>query len=181
MSYFDALSKQDYENVVSLPYRVGVWLSEADDDGGEESDEKEKIALENLINGFTQEVFGSELVQYAMSETWKRKEDWEQWASLNNRVLEDCKIAIDSLSQAFDEKEVNAYKQRLFEIAEAIAQAFREEGNELAVKQDVEPVFNKIKRYFGFGEVHERSWDLHINISPKEREALKKLSKILDI
>ena len=128
MSFLNDLPEQDKELIISLPYRVGVWISHSDDVGGEEADENEKTALNNILAGFTQDVFGSEVVQFVMAETVSHKESWESWSKRTNKdeISKDCSHAIEILKRYVDEKEVSAFKQRLYEIAEAVALAFRE-------------------------------------------------------
>ena len=182
MTFLDSIEANNREIIISLPYRVGLWISQSDSVGGDVADEEELKALENIINGFTQEVFGSEVVQHVMTATWNRKEEWKEWGDNLESIPAQCQIAIDALNDAPDieDKEVSAYKLRLVEIAEAVALAFRE--------YDDQGFFTKIKIYIGYyfarykAKKENRPFktlDQYLNISLKERQTLKKLAGAL--
>ncbi|MCB9983440.1 MAG: hypothetical protein H6861_07195 [Rhodospirillales bacterium] len=122
----DQLSAQQRTLIVSMPYRAGLWVSHSDDEGGDEAHEKELTALANLIDGFSQQVFGSEMLQYIMHQTLARKDEWESWSGDIDKVPEECKQALEILRAHVDEKDVKVYAMRLMELGEAVAVAFRE-------------------------------------------------------
>lgn len=182
MSFLDDLPAEQRELLVSLPYRVGLMVSQSDTSGGEESDEKELQALSNILNGYAQEVFGSETVQYIISETVRKKEHWDRWARKLESVESDCHRAVDILSETVDEKEVNSFKKHLMEVGEAVALAFREYDRSV-------PFLDKLRIYFlyarGKKEAAKRrqpykSYDEFLNISLSERTALTKVAAALN-
>ena len=182
MSFLDELPHDHRELIVSLPYRVGAWISHADDVGGDVADEEEKTALANILHGFTQDVFGSEVVQYVMAETISRKQDWEKWATETKNVSEDCQRAIDLLHDVVDEKEVNAFKQRLLEIAEAVALAFREYDKlDFITKLRIYIMYYREKYKAARKNRSFKSMDQYLNISLKERQTLNALASVLEI
>lgn len=182
MSFLNELPDSDRELLVSLPYRVGSWLSHIDDDGGDEADEEEKKALASIIDGFTRDVFGSEVVQYIMMETLAQKDHWEKWAGNTNDIHEDCQRAIDILNEAVEEKEVSAFKRRLIEIAEAVALAFREYDNlNFATKLKVYVLYYKEKYKANKKKQSYKTMDQFLNISLMERQALYALAETLDV
>ena len=67
MTTFEELDINKKEMLASLPYRAGLWISQADD-SGESSDQEELKVLHNIVDGFARDVFGSELVQNIMTE-----------------------------------------------------------------------------------------------------------------
>lgn len=182
MSFLDDLPVDQRELIISLPYRVGVWLSHADDEGGEEADEEEKTALANILHGFTTDVFGSEVVQYVMAETIAHNAEWEKWSKDMINLEDDCRQAIDILNEAVDEKEVSAFKQRLLEIAEAVALAFREYDNlDFITKMRVYFMYYKERYEAARKNRSFKTIDQYLNISLKERKALYSLAHTLDI
>ena len=182
MSFLDDLPHDQKELLISLPYRVGVWLSHCDDEGGDESDEEEKRALASIINGFTRDVFGSEVVQYIMMETLQQQEKWEKWAEDTDHILEDCQKAIDILNEVEDEKEVSAFKQRLIEIAEAVALAFREyDSLDFMTKMKVYMLYYKERYKASKKNRAYKTLDQFLNISLKERQALYSLANTLGV
>ncbi len=182
MSFLDRLPAEHRTLLVSLPYRVGLFISQSDETGGDESDEAEMQALDNIVTAYSQEVFGAETVQYVISETVARKSEWEKWAKDLEGIDTDCHRAIDILSDVVDEKEVNAFKNHLIEIGESVALAFREYGAHTSF-------IDKIKVYIYYmrgkmdaskkGELY-KDWDVFINISLDERKALRFLAEALN-
>lgn len=183
MSFLDELPQNDRENIVSLPYRVGLWLSHSDQSGGDESDEEEARALDSILQGYAQEVFGSETVQHIISETIKKKESWPEWAKSISNIPGDCKAAINALSAVVEEKEVNAYRQHLLEIGEAVALAFREyeEEGSFFQKATVYLSYMKAKRQAAKDKVAYKSFDQYLNVSMDERKALTALAHALGL
>lgn len=184
MSFLDAMNRDGRDLLVALPYRVGVWMSHIDKTGGESASQEEAKALENIMGGFTQDVFGSEIVQIVMTETLQRKEDWTgPWGENLSNVPQECEKAQAMLKDAgIEEKEVSAYKQRLIEIAEAVALAFRE-YEELGFFQKMQMYIlyykhrsKAVKDGLSYMELEQ-----FLSISPAEHKALFKLSNILGL
>ncbi len=182
MSFLDELSEDQRTLLVSLPYRVGLYVSQSDTSGGDDSDEAEMEALSSIITAYSQEVFGAETVQYIISETVKRKGDWDGWSDELGTLESDCHEAIDVLSTSVDSKEVSAFKNHLIEIGESVALAFREYGEST-------PFLDKIKVYLlyirGKSQATKRGerykdWEQFINISLDERKALRMIAGALN-
>ena len=169
--------------MVSLPYRVGLFVSHSDQTGGGASDEAEMQALSNIITGYAQEVFGAETVQYVISETVSRRAEWAAWSENLSALEGECHRAIDILSEAVDEKEVSAFKNHLLEIGESVALAFREYGASASF-------FYKLRLYLFYvkgkreaakrGEPY-KDWEQFINISLDERKALCMIARSLGV
>lgn len=181
MSIPEQITESQKANIVSLPYRVGLWVSLSDQTGGIQADDKELVALSNIIDGFAGDVFGSELVQYIMRETLSRRQSWENWAANIGDVPGDCRKAVDVLAEHVEPKEVAAYAARLIEIGEAVALAFRE-------REELDSVVQKSAAYMAYGclrlraKVKKRrcpSFGEFLNISADERKALEKLALTL--
>lgn len=180
MSFLQALSRDQRVKITSLPYRVGLWISQSDSAGGSEAEARERQVLENIVAGFTQEVFGSESVQHIMAETVAQKDKWPDWAAKPGNVLEDCRQSLVILQGHVDPKEVSAFRQRLLEIAEAVALAFRENQDAgfrhqilTAAEYYTEWFFAKVKRQDFI------SFERYRNISRAEREAMRELNHAL--
>ncbi|MCD8498343.1 MAG: hypothetical protein LRZ85_09960 [Alphaproteobacteria bacterium] len=180
MSFLKTISRDQRIKITSLPYRVGLWVSQSDSSGGEEADARERQVLENLIEGFTQEVFGSESVQHIMTDTLAQKDKWPEWAAKPGNVLEDCRQALSILRDHVDEKEVSAFCQRLLEIGEAVALAFGE-GETAGFKHQMLTSAEYYSEWF-FARVKGKdfmSLERYRRISRAEREALRELSHAL--
>lgn len=181
MNFLDVLTADQRDLLVSLPYRVGLYVSESDKTGGNTSDEQEMVALDSIITGYAREVFGSETVQYVISETVNRKSEWPRWSTNLDGVQVECHRAIDILSEHVDPKEVSAFKAHLVEIGESVALAFREYGKST-------PIMDKMKMYIHYykSKSHAakankpaKTWDQFLNISLDERKALCNIAHAL--
>ena len=180
MDVLEKLSPEQRKLVISLPYRVGLWVSQSDDTGGEEAADKELTALSNILQGFSAQVFGSELLQYIMDETTRHQENWPNWAQNVENVPEECKQALDALREHVDEKDVNAYSQRLIEIGEAVALAFREyEDQSLGDQLKIYGSYIVTKIRSRLTKQPSKSFEQFLNISISERKALAKLATAL--
>lgn len=182
MDVFANLKDDQRELLVRLPYRVGYWISAADSKGGEQANIEENRALENIIDGITREVFGSETVHRIMNETVTRKDEWPGWRDNPEKIESECVQALKIMSDRLDRKELQAFKMRLIDIAEAVALAFREET--------ASDVWSRIGQYIDYGiNTYLKRGDArntmpfhqYLNISPAEKNALKKLSKSLQM
>lgn len=180
MDVLNKLTAQEKMLVVSLPYRAGLWVSAADETGGEEAHEKELTALSNIVQGFSAMVFGSELLQYIMDETTKHKDKWPQWEQDIENVPEECKQALEALRAHVDEKDVKAYAQRLVEIGEAVALAFREyEDQRFSVKLQIYLSYIVTLLKSKISKSPAKSFEQFLNISMNERKALSRLAQAL--
>lgn len=180
MNFLDKINANHKDMIVRLPYRVGLWVSRSDVSGGPESEAHELQALSNIIHGFSEEVFGSETIQYIMHETIKRKNEWERWGDGLERVPDDCRKAIDVMREFADEKDANAFKVRLLEIGEAVALAFREDDVDKPVSK-----FSALGRYAIYkltakGKNKAQSFEEFLNVSAGERKALEAISDALE-
>ncbi|MBI1301739.1 MAG: hypothetical protein GC137_08800 [Alphaproteobacteria bacterium] len=185
MSFLDDLTKDQRDLLVALPYRVGLFVSECDDSGGEESDEAEKQALENIITAYSQEVFGAETVQYIISKTVDRKSEWPEWSkNLDfDKIEAECHQAVDILSGVVDYKEVTAFKNYLVEIGESVALAFREYGEKTSLmdKFRVYMIYRRAKAAASKYNIPYKDWEEFINISLHERRALESIARALNV
>lgn len=183
MSFLEQLTRDERDLIVSLPYRVGWWMSQCDDSGGDESDEQEAAVLASIIEGYAREVFGSEMAQYVMIDTMMNKERWPEWAEMEFfHIPADCEKALEILSRHGEEKDVTAFANQMVEIAEAVAMAFSE--------YQFTSIIDKIKMYYTYyvesakaKKKGERYKSLHefLSISGAERRVLLKLADALSV
>lgn len=182
MNFLDQLLPDQRTLLVSLPYRVGLFVSQSDSVGGEDADAVEMDALSSLIIAYSQEVFGAETAQYIIGETVARRAEWDEWSNDLDMVEGECFSAVDILSDAVDVKEVNAFKRSLLEIGEAVALAFREYGESTSM-------IDKIRVYIHYMKSRSEAvkhgfvpmeWDQYINISLEERKALQVIANALN-
>lgn len=180
MSILDNLTDKKKERIVSLPYRVGYFISDSDKSGGAEAKDQELQVLDNILSAYCEDIFGSEPIQHVISATVARKKDWPQWTNNIHNIPDDCAFALAVFRQYESEKDADAFRGYLIEIAEAVARAFSEFEKMNAIK--------KMNTYIAYGiswlrarreGIKPDSWEQFRKISPGERRALKALANAL--
>ncbi len=176
----NSLTPEQRDIVVKLPYRAGLFISESDNSGGDSANDDERRTLENIIYGFADGVFGSELIQYIMSEIINRRAEWGQWDQNLDNVLQEAHDAMEILSAYVDQKECSAFTVRIMEIAEAVALAFREQENLTHIEH--------LRLYLSYLshrararalKMPYRNFNDFLSISPAERVALSQMAQAL--
>lgn len=179
---FADLPEDDRMLLVSIPYRAGAWVSQADVSGGDQSDEQEKQALNNIIKAFAYDVYSSDIVQQVISVTIKEEKRWDLWFDEIETVPRECEQAVSILYKVADPKEITAFKIYVMQIAEAVALAYREDNNLPPVKKFMRYVSYLIgKSKSSQMSAAYNSFDDYLNISQKERHALERLAQSLQI
>lgn len=180
MNFLDQLTETQKDMLVSLPYRVGLWISQSDDAGGDESDEQELQTLSNIINGFARDVFSSEMLQYIMAETLGQQDKWEDWAHNVDHAPTDCALAIDIIKTFGTDKDVAAFQNHMMEIGEAVAMAFSEYELQQGSGQFIAHMKFHIENFKAtLGKTKKKSIREFLSISSKERQALSTLAEAL--
>lgn len=183
MNYLSKLPQDIQDLVISLPFRVGLFISESDQTGGDESAEAERKALENIVTFYVEDTVKGEFAHEVMLNTLNNKDKWMSWAENIEKVPEECLHLTYMLKDHIDGKEIIAYKQNLVEVAIVIAQAYCEFDENSSALTKLEVYFNLfLKRIEAmFSGEQAQSNDYVLNISPDERAAIKLLSNNLDI
>ncbi|MCB9990890.1 MAG: hypothetical protein H6867_05875 [Rhodospirillales bacterium] len=182
MSYLEKFTDEERHFLISLPYRTGLWVSESDDEGGDDSAEAEMQALESIITGYSEDFLKSEFVEELMRATLAHKDQWEAWRSDLATVPEDCRKAVEIVQAYLETREVLSFKQNLMEIATAVAMAYCEVEEESQAGK-----FAVYARHYWalfmarLRKEQEPRLEDHVNISRAEREVLGKLSGVLRI
>lgn len=172
------LSPEDNELLVSLPYRVGVWMSYTDDEEGEQDDIQEMKVLEAIIRSIAQLHERSEFVQQVARETLRRRDDWPRWSQGCFDILPECEQAIGFLKSYVNDNDLRDYKATLVEIATVVAQAYGEFG-EFDDKEE-EGLGTMIGKFVGkFSGLSSKDADHPMNISATEDTALSRLIAVL--
>lgn len=180
MSFLDELTDHQKEKIISLPYRVGLWISQSDDTGGDDASAREQQTLANIVDGFARDMFGSETMQLIMTQTVVQKEHWSRWAQAVADVPEDCAMAIDLLRASGDPKDVHAFQNHLMEIGEAVAMAFSEYQDQGGVSHMLVQLSYHIENFkAALAKKKRKSLREFLSISAKERKALEVLAASL--
>lgn len=180
MGFLKDFSRDERDLVISLPYRVGLWVSSSDATGGTDSNLQEEVALEKAINSIAQGMFESAFVHEIMAETFLRREDWRSWSVNVKNVPQDCVEAVKVLQRRIPQRDVDAYRHILMQVGLEVARAFREyDQSAPLITRILRGISIGVDRIFGImhGEKYV-SEDL-LNISYEEDLALHELAKAL--
>lgn len=178
MTFLDKLTQDQRDLVIRLPYRIGLWVSQSDTAGGREAVESEGQALSNILHAFAEDVFGSETLQYVMSETIRQKNDWPSWSKQVDLVPGECGDAVTLMRQYGEPKDVKALKNHLMEIAGAVALAFREEDSS---RSFFAALGLYVSHLFSSSGRKRRRFSDFLNVSTSESEALGAIVDALEM
>ncbi|MEM7650874.1 MAG: hypothetical protein AAF204_02185 [Pseudomonadota bacterium] len=128
MASVSDFSASELELLVSLPYKVGVFVSHADDEGGEGDDEREMAALEACIQAIAKLHEDKPLTSDIMRQTLSMKSEWPRWSAQSFQAPDHAAQAVALMRSHASEAEQKNYKAALMEIASSVAQAYGEFG-----------------------------------------------------
>lgn len=169
--------------VIRLPFRVGYYVSVSDRTGGDDADQKEMIALENIVTFYVEDALKSEFAQETMLAMMQQKKHWAAWKGHIEIVPEECLQLNEALIGLVDLKDIVAFKNNLLDIAISVAQAYREFDDTLSLTGKIQTylavAFQRVKALFSGGEI--QSTDTMLNISREERMAIGLIADSLGI
>lgn len=172
MSILDDMTDEQRSLVVSLPYRIGVWIGESDDSEGNADDKKESKALERAIRDVAKRFHLSLFVQAVMEETLQSERQWPKWSENTLNVLDDCERILPVVKSLLSKGDYLAFRKYLYQIAAAVAEVHGEFGDDEAGS---ETFMDRLKSLL----LHRQKQSDFINISSAEREALDSLKATL--
>jgi hypothetical protein len=120
LSRFDT---QEIELLVSLPYRIGCMISDADDEEGGHDDEQEEEALREIIRTLADGEKGTAFTSEVATETLKRSESWPQWQTKIFDVDDDCRRSIALIESKLGKVKAKNFRMAMLVIARSVAKA----------------------------------------------------------
>lgn len=126
MAFLEQFADQDRAMIVSLPYRVGLWVSTVDETGGRKAAVREMETLRAIIDSRMVGMFSSAFVHEVMTEIMAHAHQWPDWADDAENALRDCVKVLDLLSARLSARDVDAYRENIMRIGVEVASAFRE-------------------------------------------------------
>lgn len=172
------LMPEDAELVVSLPYRVGVWISHLEDEPGATDDRQEQAALVRTLKAVSRKFEKSDFVRAVAAETLAHQKKWPEWMSRTGAVLDDCRKIMRFLETQIGKENEQHYRRFLMHVADVVAEAYGEFGlddgdkGESLLGELIEKAASRIR-----GEDIGSA----MNVSAAENEALEELAEILKI
>ena len=183
MTYLPLLPADMQNLVMRLPFRVGLYISESDQTGGNESAEAERKALENIVTFYVEDTVKSEFAHEVMLQTLNLKSKWGEWGEDITKVPEECYAVAKAMEGIVSAKEILAFKQNLLEVGITVAQAYCEFDENASTANKIEVYmsifFRRLQALFQGGGMPSN--DALLNISPSERSAINLLSDSLGI
>lgn len=164
----------DRELLASLPYRVGIWMSQAEDEGGERDDAREMKALEKIFTLLAKEERTPVFVRELLQETLSRRDRWPEWQENSLDILPDCARAINILEAHAGKTDRNNFRRALKKIAASVAGAHGEFGFE--AESAGGGMLARLSGLLGAGK--EKSPDF-MNISAAEQDVMRNLVNAL--
>ncbi|MEM9469151.1 MAG: hypothetical protein AAF988_03225 [Pseudomonadota bacterium] len=181
MSFFKKLTPEETDLIVSLPYRVGHWISHIDDLEKTKRDDKwEAQAMDQAIRKIARQNTPNSLPRVIMSEVDSNRHQWQGWAAKDDKqnddavLFSDIGLALDLVRLKISPKALKPYKQILWYMALVVAQAFGEDDDP-DQEMHIDHFFADMKRRF-FGTKLGQQPE---NMSNDEKAALKKLKAAL--
>lgn len=166
--------------LISLPYKLGVWISHFDEQGEIEADEKENAALGEIIEYLAEDDTSTLFVTELFRDSLNAREDWAGWPCNEKQALEDSKKGMEIVKDNVSDKDAIAFREALLTVCEVVAQAYGEFGGQ----EDDEDrskwlgaIRNALEKLKGHSYVNmERPF----NISPAEQDAITTLKAELE-
>lgn len=170
----DKLDSKDRDLLISMPYRVGIWISHADDVGGDQDDDRERARLESYLKAVAKMLDIPALVRESAQAAIECKDDWPAWEAREMQVIDDCARVHELLENHFPERQRKSYKTFLYRIAERVAGSYGEFGG---FDEEDMGFIGKISSFFK--AMRPKEEQAFVNISPTEESALQTLGTAL--
>lgn len=178
MTALSIFTDEEQELIISLPYRAGLWVSYAEDEDGEEDDEKEMAALESALTEIAGLHADNEFMRDVMQATLARKDQWPSWSQGVFQTPNLAQQAIAILKQKATAGDAKNYRATVMEIATAVAQAYGEFGEE---EEPDSGFFGGVMARIagGFSGLSHDDEGHPMNVSAAEDSAISRLSAAL--
>ena len=182
MGKLSKLSEEEALQVISLPYKAGMWISHADDVDGEADDINEMKALERGIPQLAQLHEGSVLVQEVASEITRLKDYWGKWENECFHIIKQAPDIVDLVKKQFGVADAKEYRAFTMELGKMVAQAASElDAFDEMTETKSEGFFGGMINKIVGGMSSQDDKDHPANISPAENSALSQLSKVMKV
>ncbi len=178
MSYFNDFLQEELDLVLSIPVRVGFWISHSEDvEGTSRDDEKERLALEKVLSVIQDKTARDSFTHEIVSAALDHKELWQAWEKSAFNVLQDIPKAIGLVRDRLPEDALRGYQKAVYYIANIVAQAACEQGGEDDLSKEMMGggLFSKILDRLSV----KTDMSTPDNVSAAEKAALQKLQQSL--
>lgn len=179
MSELTRFLPQDQERLCSVFYRLGVWMSAADDtDIGTRSEDIETARLDSVLVKIASDSGFSPLVREMAAESVRRASSRALWARTADSVLEDVAVILPVLGRQGTGADVAGFSRAAMLVATSVARAFREDPDNLPASEGYFAwLTDRAARVADSLSIGGSASDK--NISPEEDQALHALYQVL--
>lgn len=178
MAYLNDFSEAERLRVVSLPVRLGYYISHVDDAAHTaRDDEREHLALQKALESVVKNGGRDGLTSDVAAGVLSSRGDWAAWERSAATALDDVPSVLALIDSRLPVEPGRAYRKTLYFLSAVVAQAASEDGGVDDLRKEV-PGGGLLMRLMDRLSVRT---DLKLpqNISKKEREALQKLQQYL--
>ena len=176
MSELTRFLPADQDLLVSLFYRVGHWMSHADDsDLGEDSEQAEEAQMFKVLNKLAHSKNTGALCSEIAAEALRQKGSWARWASQIDNVIPDVARAKTLIKGQANNQEFVAFGKSLVTIATAVARAYRETDDAEDTEEKGFFAWLSEKKDHVVLALSDSEAHKDLNISPAEDSALTEL------
>ena len=173
------IPQEKHQDLIALPYRVGMWISFSDLDGGDAAEESELHACENMIAAYVEDFCKSEFVQDLMVQTLKQRHEWDIWKTDLNKVPEECAETLNYLRTTIGDAETSAFVDNLIEIGFSVALAYRESEPVMSLKDKLSKFGRVVRERLSARPIEISPYAEYSNVSKKEWASLQILAEAL--
>ena len=174
MSALSAYVPDEQAALISVFYKIGIWMSHIDDSGEDAADVEEEQTLINVLETVAKSYKAIPLISEMATEAINQESNHVRWGAQANDAVVDAVRVGEILKSRLSADELNAYKKACLHVATAVAAAVEE--NEFGEAAQV-GLGEKIGRFFS--NLKGGSLKEEMNISPTEDSALTDLANAL--
>ena len=177
MANLSNFTPEERELIISVPYRVGIWISDADNcEKSKFDDKRERQALELAIARMAKSHKKMPFAAEIMRDVEANKSKWDVWnqKTAENDVLQDIQKAIELCRNKTSKAELSQFKQAVWNVGMIVAQAFGEYKD-----PDHEMHVNRFFAWLASFVAGPSLRKAPENLSQVEKTALKKLRAVL--
>ena len=140
------------------------------------------MALEDILERKGKGMFDSAFVHEVMAESCTRETEWRGWGKDLDGLMDDARRAATLVETKLNEKDAEAYKVMVMQVAIEVAMSYREFSATASFgERMVRNIKIFIDKLIGMSLGHTYISDRLLNISFEEDVALSKLAEALNV
>lgn len=179
MSELQRFLAPDQDLMVGLFYRVGRWMSDADDsDSNDKSEQREEAQMFSILTKLSQSKNAGALCNEIAAESLRQKGSWARWSKQNDKVIDDVTKAKSVIKGQATNEEFHLFGKCLVSIATSVARAYREASDVEMEKTGILGWLCEKKNDVAMA-VFDPQAHKDLNVSPAEDSALTELMDAL--